>query len=184
MDRQANSNQIAPTGPARCFALLVALLILLAGCGGGGGASSGNGYLIGTRLGVPVFMQPGPPAYSSPPWSAIMPSIRIDKVIDFSSIVHPDGTGIYEGTTQVVYGRVSGSVSGLQVLVYSLTNTNYIQPLTSTSININSDGTWIAPAHPGSVTALLVRADYLAADVTSVLPEIDGVNVLAIATQP
>ncbi len=161
--------------------ILLGLAIVLAGCGSGGG---GNGYLIGNRLGEPVYMQPGPPAYSFTPWSGTTPGIRVDNVVQFASTIHPSGTGIYEPTTQVAFGQITGPTTGVQVIVYSQTNGYYIQPLTSTTIIVRGDSTWIAPAHAGSITALLVRAGYSLPDITSAIPAVDGVNVLAEATQP
>jgi len=146
--------------------------------------NSGNGYQVGIRQGSAVYMQPGPPSYSFSPWSGSNPDIRIDEVVQFSSTVHENGTDIYQPTTQVVYGQVTGATSGDTVIVYSLTNQYYIQPLTSTTIDVSSSATWIAPANPGQISALLVRQGYSAPDITSTLPAVDGVNVFAIATQP
>jgi hypothetical protein len=169
------------------------------GCGDGGGANSSSSsssssnssnssnsntleYLFGERLGVSVYMQPAPPAYTFPSWSGTAPGIRIDEVIQFSSTVNPEGAGIYEPTTQVAFGQVTGPITGKEVLVYSYTNEYYIQPLTSTTININGDLTWIAPSHPGQISALLVAQGYAAPATTSTLPAVDGSNVFAVAT--
>ena len=172
-------------------------LAFLAGCGGNSGNGIGtsgdsgsgsgnsgvsNGYLFGERSGADVYMQPAPPSYTFPPWSGSAPNIRIDQVTPFSSTVNPQGSSIYQQTTQVVYGQVTGSTAGKQVIVYSFTNQYYIQPLTSTTINISGSSTWIAPANPGQITALLVSQSYSAPDTTATLPPIDGVNVFAIAT--
>ena len=178
--------------------LLVASVAWLTGCGGGGGnttntnsnnnnnnnnSNNNTGYAFGQRQGVMVYMNPAPSSYSFTPWQGANPAIRIDQVTQFASTVNPTGTNIYQQTTQVVYGQVTGPTSGFAVVVYSFTNTYYIQPLTSTTINIASDSTWIAPANAGQVVALLVRQGYAAPDTTSTLPAIDGVNVLAMATQ-
>ena len=163
---------------------LAALLVLawLASCGGSS-ISNSSSSAIGTRLGSTVSMKPGPPSYLSASWSGSGPNIRIDRVISFSSTVHADGTNIYEPTTQVAYGQITGSASGVTIIVYSFTNLYYIQPLTSTTIDLNNS-TWIAPAHDGVISALLVRQGYSAPDTTSTLPAVDGTNVLTAATQP
>jgi virginiamycin B lyase len=150
--------------------------------GGNGGGTTNKGYLLGQRLGADVYMQPSPPAYTFPSWSGTAPNIRIDEVTQFSSTVNPVGTNIYQTTTQVIFGQVTGPTAGKEVIAYSYTNAYYIQPLTSTTININGDSTWIAPANAGQITALLVAQGYAAPDTTTTLPAIDGVNVFAVAT--
>lgn len=170
------------------------ITICLMGCGGGNNNSnannngsnnnSSNGSLIGVRLGAGVYMQPGPPAYTFPPWSGSTSDIRIDEVVQFSSNVNPAGTNINQPTTQVVFGQITGPTSGVEVVVYSFTNAYYIQPLTSTTINISSNSTWIAPANPGQISALLIRQGYSVPDTTATLPAVDNVNVFAVATQP
>ena len=127
-------------------------------------------------------MQPAPPSYTFPSWSGSAPNIRIDQVTQFSSTVNPQGSNIFQTTTQVVYGQVTGPTAGKQVVVYSYTNQYYIQPLTSTTINISSSSTWIAPANAGQITALLVLQGYSAPATTTTLPAVDGVNVFAVAT--
>lgn len=175
---------------AEAVRILAVLIITawLTGCGGGNGGgtngSTSNGYLFGERLGVSVYMQPGPPAYTFPPSSGTSPGIQIDQVEPFSSTANPSGTDINQATTQVVFGQVTGSTSGESVVVYSLTNQYYIQPLTSTTINISGNSTWIAPASAGQISALLVAQGYTPPNTTATLPVVDGVNVLAVATQP
>ena len=139
-----------------------------------------NGYLFGERLGADVYMQPGPPTYTFPAWSGTVPNIQIDEVMQFSSTVNPEGADIYQGTTQVVYDQVTGPVAGKQVIVYSYTNDYYIQPLTSTTINISSNSTWIAPASAGQIAALLVSQSYSPPNTTTTLPSVDGINVFAL----
>jgi virginiamycin B lyase len=170
----------------KLLAILV-VAICLAGCGGGGNGSSmtggqtNNSYVFGERLGAAVSMQPAPPSYSFPAWSGTAPGIRIDQVTQFSSTVNAAGTDIYQGTTQVVFGQVTGPTAGKVVILYANTTTNFIQPLTSTTININGESEWIAPANAGQVTALLVAQGYNAPATTSTLPAVDGVNVFAVA---
>jgi hypothetical protein len=175
---------------------ILAVLIVtawLTSCGSGNSSSGNNsgsnggnssGYLFGERLGVSVYMQPGPPAYTFPPSSGTSPGIQIDQVEPFSSTANPSGTDINQATTQVVFGQVTGSTSGESVVVYSLTNQYYIQPLTSTTINISGNSTWIAPASAGQISALLIAQGYTPPNTTATLPVVDGVNVLAVATQP
>jgi virginiamycin B lyase len=166
------------------------LAVVLAGCGsgssggsgGGGGGTVSLGYLFGERLGADVYMQPGPPAFTFPTWTGSAPAIRIDQVVQFASTVNPNGATIYEATTQVVFGQVTGSTAGKQVVLYSYTNGYYIQPLTSTTINISGNSTWIAPANPGQVSALLVAQGYSAPATAATLPHVDGVNVFAVST--
>jgi len=173
---------------AGCLLVLV-LASGLSGCGGsgaGGGTSNSSqslGYAFGTEQGAVVYMQPQPPAYTFPSWSGSTPGIRIDQVTQFSSQVNPSGADIYLSTSQVVYGQVTGSTAGKEVIVYSYTNEYYLQPLTGTAININGDSTWIAPANAGQITALLVAQGYSALNTTAKLPAVDGVNVFAIASQ-
>ena len=73
-------------------------------------------------------MQPAPPSYTFSSWSGSAPNIRIDQVTQFSSTVNPQGGNIYQPTTQVVYGQVTGPTAGKQVVVYSYTNEYYISP--------------------------------------------------------
>ena len=120
---------------SKAIRISAVFIVTPSGCGSGGSSSS---YLIGDRLGAAVYMQPGLLPYSFRPWSGTAPGIRIDEVAQFSSTVHPGGTGIYQATSQVVFGQITGPVSGVQVVVYSETNTCYIQPLTSTTIHINT----------------------------------------------
>jgi uncharacterized repeat protein (TIGR03803 family) len=164
-----------------------AVLSCLIGCGGGGQANSPStstanlGYLFGERLGVNVYMQPGPPSYTFPS-AGNAAGIQIDQVSQFPSVVNPEGADIYQSTTQVVFGQVTGPIAGKEVVVYSYTNEYYVQPLTSTTINISSGSTWIAPASAGQISALLVAEGYSAPDTTTSLPAVDGVNVFAVAT--
>ncbi len=145
------------------------------------GGGTGNGYLFGEQSGTDVYMQPAPPSYTFSSWSGSAPNIRIDQVTQFSSTVNPQGGNIYQPTTQVVYGQLTGPTAGKQVVVYSYTNEYYIQPLTGTTINISSDSTWIAPASAGQISALLVSQGYSAPATTPTLPAVDGVNVFAVA---
>ena len=192
--------QVDKLSPAVILCAGVLTLACLAGCGGSSGTSSSssssssgsqgsggsggisNGYLFGERSGTDVYMQPAPPSYTFPSWSGSAPNIRIDQVTQFSSTVNPQGSNIFQTTTQVVYGQATGPAAGKQVVVYSYTNQYYIQPLTSTTINISSDSTWIAPANAGQITALLVLQGYSAPATTTTLPAVDGVNVFALAT--
>ena len=158
------------------FCALLAVAASLVGCGGGNSGSGNNGsgsgsgtsnttgYPFGQRLGVTVNMQPSPSSYSFPPWSGTAPGIRIDQVVPFSATVNPGGTSINQPTTQLVYGQVTGSTSGVAVVVYAYTNSYYVQPLTGTTITVASDSTWIAPANAGQITVLLVRQGYSAPD--------------------
>ena len=156
---------------------------MLSGCGGSGGGTN-FGYRFGERLGTAVYMSPAPPAHTFLPFPGVGPDIRVDSILQLTSTVHPDKTPIYQVTSQVVFGRVAGSTAGKKVVVYSHTDDYYIQPLTSTTIDIRSDGTWIAPANSGKVHVLLVDQYYNAPQRTAVLPLKDGVNIFAIATQP
>ena len=172
----------------KLLAILV-VAICLAGCGGGGsssmtGGQTNNGYVFGEDQGADVTMQPAPPAYSFPAWSGTAPGIRIDVVTPFTSTVNPAGADIYQGTTQVVFGQVSGPTAGKAVVLYAYTNAYYIQPLTSTTININGEGEWIAPANAGQITALLVAQGYNAPATIAKLPAVDGVNVFAASNGP
>ncbi|MGC1159766.1 MAG: hypothetical protein WA891_18395 [Acidobacteriaceae bacterium] len=173
----------------KLLALLV-VVICLAGCGGGGsgrmtGGQTSSDYVFGERLGAAVSMQPAPPTYSFAAWSGTAPGIRIDQVTQFSSMVNPAGADIYQGTTQVVFGQVTGPTAGKAVVLYAYTNAYYyIQPLTSTTININGESEWIAPANAGQVTALLVAQGYNAPATTTTLPVVDGVNVFAVGNMP
>lgn len=165
-----------------CLVAVVALAaVLLAGCGGGGGSAKVD-YRIGSRLGVAVYMDPPPPNHNFLPWSGTGPDIRVEEVVQFTSVVHPAGTSIYHTTYQVAFGRVLGSPVGKRVVIYSKTTSYYVQPLTQTTIDIRSDGTWVAPANPGAISALLVRDGYIAPDTTFALPVVDNVNVFAVAT--
>jgi virginiamycin B lyase len=170
----------------KLLAILV-VAICLAGCGGGGSGSmtsepTNNGYVFGEDQGAEVTMQPAPPSYTFPAWSGTAPGIRIDQVTQFSSTVNPAGADIYQGTTQVVFGQVTGPTTGKAVVVYAYTNAYYIQPLTSTTINISGESEWIAPANAGKISALLVAQGYAAPATASALPAVDGVNVFAAAT--
>lgn len=176
------------------FCALLVFVASLIGCGGGNsgsgnngsgtgsGTSNSTGYPFGLRVGATVSMQPSPSSYSFPPWSGIAPGIRIDQVIPFSATVNPAGTTINQTTSQLVYGQITGSTSGVAVVVYAYTNSYYVQPLTGTTITVAGDSTWIAPANAGQISVLLVRQGYSAPDTASTLPAIDGVNVLAMAT--
>jgi hypothetical protein len=139
-------------------------------------------YAVGIRQGATVYVQPNPPAYTFAAWSSATPSIRIDKVSAFAGTVNVGG--IYQPTTQLVYGQVAGSISGMAVVVYSFTNDYYIQPLTSTTIDVSAGDTWIAPVNAGTISALLIRQGYSVPDTTSTLPAVDGINVIAAASQP
>ncbi len=167
--------------------LIVAAVLVLAGFDSCGGmptpGTNNNSYDFGQRLGAVVSMQPGPPSYTFPSWSGDSPGIRIDQVQQFSSTAHPTGTDINQVTTQVVFGQVTGPIGDKVVVVYSYTNNYYVQPLTSTTINIAGDLTWTAPANPGNITELLVKQGYSLPDTTSSLPAIDSVNVFAMAGQ-
>ncbi|MGH9344265.1 MAG: hypothetical protein ACRD19_10940 [Terriglobia bacterium] len=115
--------------------ILAALTIAagLAGCGsadgGGGSGGSNNGYIFGERLGEAVYMQPSPRAYTFPTWSETGPDIRIDEVAQFASTVNPTGTDIYQGTTQFVFGQVTGPRSVVEFVEYRYSNFFYIQPV-------------------------------------------------------
>jgi hypothetical protein len=157
--------------------------IVMAGCGGGGGTD--KGLQFGYRLGVAVYMKPAPPTRSFPPWSETATAIRINEVVQFDSIVHPDSSSsIYEGTNQVAYGQIAGSMTGRKVIVYSYTNGYYVQPLDSTSIGVRNDNSWIAPAHSGVIYALIVKDDYLQPNYLTTLPVVDGTIVFAVAVEP
>jgi virginiamycin B lyase len=176
----------------RAVKLLAVLVVAIcfAGCGGGGngsgmtGGQTNNSYVFGEDQGAEVTMQPAPPTYTFPAWSGTAPGIRIDQVTQFSSTVNPAGADIYQGTTQVVFGQVTGPTAGKAVVVYAYTNAYYVQPLTSTTININGEGEWTAPANAGQITALLVAQDYNAPATISTLPAVDGVNVFAVSNGP
>jgi virginiamycin B lyase len=176
----------------RAVKLLAVLVVAIcfAGCGGGGngsgmtGGQTNNSYVFGERTGVAVSMQPAPPTYTFPAWSGTAPGIRIDQVTQSSSTVNPAGADIYQSTTQVVFGQVTGPTAGKAVVVYAYTNAYYVQPLTSTTININGESEWIAPANAGQISALLVAQGYAAPATASKLPAVDGVNVFAVANAP
>ncbi|HLJ53741.1 MAG TPA: hypothetical protein VKT77_01815 [Chthonomonadaceae bacterium] len=166
------------------FARTVAAAVVLAACGAGcGGGASGGGLVIGSRQGAAVTMQPPAPPHTFSPALAAPQAITIEAVVPFVSTVHAEGTGIFQGTTQVVFGHVSGPTAGVAVIVYSDTNQQFIQPLTGTSINIRADGTWTAAANPGRISALLVRQGFVPPDTSASLPGVDGVNVLAEASE-
>lgn len=186
---------------------LVALLpaFLLAGCGGsgGGGCDAISGYVFGrqeqTSRDVAVALLPLPNAsmlhFTRPvvaPGTA--PKIVIDRVTQFAGQIHPECTGIYQNTSQFVAGRAFNVISTeARVYVYAETDRYYIQPIFSSYATIekkpdgNSPGLpWYAPANPGNITVLLTSNTFTAADTyeKGALPAVDGVNVLAVASQP
>lgn len=160
--------------------ILVCMIVavLVTGCGGAGGGPD-KGYPFGVRYGAAVYMKPNPPARTFAPWAQTTLGIRINEVASLASIVHADGTNINESTSQVVFGQVAGDMTGKKVVVYSYTNNYYSQPLGATSINVRNDKSWIAPAHVGTVHALIVASDYAQPDVVFSLPVVDGTTVFA-----
>ncbi len=91
------------------------------------------------------------------------------------------------GLTQGPNCTVSGSVTGVnppqnfKVVVYAQTNEYYVQPCVSAPLTpISSSATWSTPSHSGIIYALLVAPSYKSPPaMTTSLPAVDGVNVLA-----
>jgi len=84
--------------------------------------------------------------------------------------------------------RVRGTVEGVSrpqdflAVLYARTNLFYIQPCTNERTHpVAPDGTWgPIDSHNGDIYALLVRKGFNPPAVTSTLPRVDGVNVLAV----
>jgi hypothetical protein len=82
-------------------------------------------------------------------------------------------------------GTISGRVSGVdptccKVVIYSFTNTWWVQPQIGSVTPIHSDGVWSEKIHLGSkYAALLVNSDYKPQSQLETLPAVDG-SVLAI----
>jgi len=144
-------------------------------------AANGTYSFTGMQSGDSYTIRPSLAGFTFAPQSATG-MISNNVTLNFTAT----GTPSIQAT--VLACKIRGSVSGVnlasgyKVVTYAKTDYYYIQPcVTEPLTTIAPDGTWgPIDSHNGSIYAVLVRAGYSPPNITTTLPTVDGVNVLAI----
>jgi|GEM_PF-3650694 len=171
--------------------LCIGATVCSVGCGGSGQSSNfpDFAYYLGpSGATAAVNMNPVPPTSSPPTQSPTStPIVTVYHVSQFESAADYwfAGNNNWTPTTQVVYGVVSGvDLSSVRVAVFAETDQFYIQPMVSCFPDINPDGTWECLSAPGDIYVLLVSKAYAVSAIYSILPVVDGTNILAAGYGP